>query len=461
MIACRSESFSPERRGVHSELLRSAPAVRAKLQQVFGLIHQTRGQYLDARRALDAALADQQRLLGADHPETLESMQALAELAAALGENERARTLLEESLQRHIQVFGDRHERTARVLHALAPVVSDLDESGRLLIRAVEIQRATLRPDDPERAETLGSLAGYYTRRSEYERAKEVYREALAVFPTAQVRRHPAAITILNDFAVLHSTLGQYAETEAMQREAIDVGRQVLGADTLTVANLLNNLGVTQSNLGRHEEAERNFRAAHESHRSLLGEGHWRTINVARNVGRALSLQQRYSEALTWMDRALAAPDAPEIAKDHGRTAGVLLMRAQRAHILFRLNQRREALAQASAAVEGLERLPSQDTAWRLASARLLLGRMLTETGRPGEAEPMLATALRGLEQVGPTHPQRAEAACELARARLLQHPRDEERRRLRECLSTYRAWGLAEPPVVAGLERLLKDGPS
>ena len=86
---------------------------------------------------------------------------------------------------------------------------------------------------------------------------------------------------------------------------------------------------------------------------------------------------------------------------------------------------------------------------------------MLNETGRPRDAEPTLAAALRGFEHLGPTDPQYAEAACELARARLLQQPRDEERQRLRECLPTYRSWGLAEPQVVASLERLLSTGPS
>ena len=164
MIGCRSARSWPASQGRSLELLRSTPEVRARLQQVFGLIHRTRGQYVEARRTLDAALAEQQRLLGADHPETLESLQALAELAAVLGENARARTLLEDSRRRHTKVFGDRHERTATVLHALAPVVAvtDMDEAGRLLMRAVEIRRARLRPDDPARAEVLGSLGGYY-----------------------------------------------------------------------------------------------------------------------------------------------------------------------------------------------------------------------------------------------------------------------------------------------------------
>ena len=443
------------------ELLRATPTVRARLQQVFGLIQQTRGQYREARAALEAALTEQERLLGPDHPDTLESLQAIAELAAVLGENERARALLEESLRRHTRVFGDRHERTAGVLRALAPVLAntDPDEAGRLLMRAVEIRRARLRPDDPVRAKTLASLGGYYSQRGDYERATEAYQEALAVFPTAQARRHPSAITILSDFAALLGRINRHAEAEALQREAIEVGRQVLGAETLPVANLLNNLGVTQSNLGRHEEAERTFRAAYDSHRSILGEHHWRTANAARNVGRALTIRQQYPEALTWMDRAISTMDTPEIAKEPGRTAVAFGMRAQRALVLFRLNQQREALAQVSAAVAGLERLPPSDTARVLPLAQVLLGRMLNETGRPRDAEPTLEAALRGFEQLGPTHPQRSEAACELARARLLQQSRDEHRRQLRECLPIYQSWGLADPEVVASLERLLNGG--
>jgi serine/threonine-protein kinase len=445
------------------ERLRSTPAVRARLQQVFGLIQQTRGQYREARAVLDAALAEQERVLGTDHPDTLDSLEAVAEVAAALGDNERARALLEESLRRHTRVFGDSHERTSRVLHALAPVVAitDLDEGGRLLMRAVEIRRARLGAGDPSRAEVLGALGGYYTRRLEYQRAQDAYKEALAVFPTAQARRHPTAITILNDYANLFSVLARYAEAEALQREAIDVGRQVLGANAMPVANLLNNLGVTQNHLGRHEEAEVSYRAAYESHLLTLGERHWRTVNVARNVGRTLLFRQHYAEALTWMDKVTAALDDPGVANDPARRAGAFGMRAQRAHILFRLNRRQEGLAGVSAAVAGLERLPAREAARPLASSRLLLGRMLNESGRPRAAEPTLEAAFREFASLDPTHPQRAEVACELARARLLQDPRAEHRRQLRECLPVYRSWGLAEPQVVASLERLLDAGPS
>ena len=157
------------------------------------------------------------------------------------------------------------------------------------------------------------------------------------------------------------------------------------------------------------------------------------------------------------MDRALAAHDSVNLAK---RPPGYFGMRAQRAHMLFRLNRRQEAIDEAAAAISNLSRLEPTNAARALASSRLILGRMLTETGRSHDAEPILAAALAGFENLGPTHPQYAEALCEGTRARMLQRSSDADFERLHECLPVYRGWGLAEREVVASLDMLLAGNP-
>ena len=435
------------------ELLRQNPIVQAKLQQVFGLIHQTRGRYTLARQVLEGALEQQRRLTGPDHPDALETLQALGEVAQVMGDDERARTLLEESLERHRKVFGDAHERTAQVLLSLAPVAAarDLDEAGRLLTRSLEIRRAALGPGHPLVGESLLALGNHYWQRRELVRAIAVFREALAVFPAPADRRHPIAVAVLGDLAAGLRAVEENTEAEAMHREAIEVGREVLGPHTLTVANLLNNLGVVQAELRRPREAERSFQASYETHRALLGEEHWRTRNTARNVGRAFVFQRRYAEALEWMDRASAGGD---LADPH-LAAGRWGMRAQRAHVLFRLGRRQEALAAATEATTALERLPIESAAWPLAFSRVLRGRMLVEIGRPAHAEAPLIAALGYFESADGHRRYLAEASCELARARLLQSSRPEEWDRLSQCLPVYRAWGLADMEVVESLDGL------
>jgi hypothetical protein len=122
----------------------------------------------------------------------------------------------------------------------------------------------------------------------------------------------------------------------------------------------------------------------------------------------------------------------------------------------FRVSHGRDGVAEAAAAVAELERLPPANAARPLASSRVLLGRMLNESGRARDAEPILAKAIGEFESLGPAHPQYAEARCELARARLLQGSTTADREPLDQCLRAYRTWGLAEPEVVAGLDALL-----
>ena len=90
----------------------------------------------------------------------------------------------------------------------------------------------------------------------------------------------------------------------------------MLGPGTLTVADLINDLAVVLTALGRHADAERAFRESFDRHVALFGESHWRVRNVARNIGLVVALQQRYQEALPWMDRAVAirrTPSTPRI----------------------------------------------------------------------------------------------------------------------------------------------------
>jgi hypothetical protein len=355
-----------------------------------------------------------------------------------------------------VRLYGERDARTARVLAALAPVVAaeDREREGELLRRALEIRRATLGADHPDIAASLCALGEYHYHRGEPERAVELLRQALEVFRGPRGRRNTIALTTLNELANVLGDLNRYAEAEALEREAIDLAQQILGDQSMTVAELLNSLGTTRASMGRHAEAERSFRAAFDKHVSLVGEGHWRTRNVARNLGRALALQQRYAEALPWLDRAIAVP----VGSSDPGPVGTWGKRARRAQVLFRLGRRGDGLAEAAAAVAALERLAAADMAdasWTLATARVLLGRMLTEAGRPLQAEPPLAAAVEWFDRAGTDTARRAESTCELARARILQGRRSADA--LSGCLPVYRAWGLAEREVVEALERLVE----
>lgn len=448
--------------------LRETPAVQARLQQVLGRIHLARGAPDDARRALEAALETQQELGGTNDPEGLESLRSLGDAYAQAGDMAQARALLEDALTRHRARYGSNDLRTAAVMHSLAPVVAaaNFDQAGALLDESLRIRRAALAPDDVRLGESLASLGGYHFRRRELDDARRYYEQALDVFRDPVARRNPTAISLLGDYATLMGQLDDHAKAAELQREALLLGREVVGRDSLVVANLLNNSGTTQQMLGRHDVAEPLYRESFEVHQRLLGSGHLRTRNAARNVARALVLQQRHGEALTWFDRAVTLP----LADDGELRAGVLGMRAQRAAALAGVDQGGRAVREAREVVTALETMASASGADSLSqasaravlgNARVILGRLLTNANRPGEAVPVLEAALETYGTLATDHPRRAEAECELARAHLSQgRVQVEQWKALAACLPRYRRWALAERQPVATLTALLAGQP-
>jgi serine/threonine-protein kinase len=429
--------------------LRQTPIVRAKLQQVFGLISHTRGQYDRARSALEEALTEQRRLLGPDHPDALESLQALGEARYEAGDEPSARLLLEESLERRRRVYGLVHEKTARALHAMAPIVAhdDMPGAGAMLAEALRIRRAVLPPQHPDIAQSLAARAEYERRRGQFDASRRLYGEALAIGRAGEPHS-PRLVGLLNDYATFLGSVGADSEAEPIQREAIALGRRVLGPNSLPLANLLNNLGVTLTRLGRLGEAELTFREGFDRHVDTVGDGHWRTRNAARNVGRILALQQRYAESLTWMDRAIAVP----IGLDRSRDPGLQSIVSQRAAIVFRLGRREEAVRELRRSAAVLATMSVAEADGVRAANSLMLARALNDIGQPAEAEARLAATAAWYDRFTGDQPSRAEAECERARARVLQGFVDEGRARLDRCLPIYRRWGLAEREVVDAL---------
>jgi tetratricopeptide (TPR) repeat protein len=428
--------------------LADQPLVAARLQQVFARIHGVRGEHTEAKEILERVLAEQTAALGPDHVDTLESERLLGAELYELGDAARSKALLEESVARHRRIYGPRHERTATALASLASAVgaSDPEKALPLLEETLAIRREILPPDHPDVASSLGGLATYHAGAVNFAAARALYEEGLEALGPPGRRRHPVAVTLMNDLGVLFSQQSQYADAARMLREARALARDVLGPGTLPEANLVNNLAVSLASLGRHAEAESAFRDSYDLHVSLVGREHWRSTNAARNVGQILALQRRFDDALPWFDRALA-----------NREAGASMwgVRAQRAMVVFRLGRIEEGIAELRRAVGALDTPPERD-AHAYANSRILLGRALVERHRAGDAEPVLREAVAWLQRYPADHPWRAEAACELGRARAARSGVGDERAGLESCLAVYRSWGLADQGVVASIDALL-----
>ena len=145
-------------------------------------------------------------------------------------------------------------------------------------------------------------------------------------------------------------------------------------------------------------------------------------------------------------------------ALEDGADIGLEGIRAQRAWVVFVVGRPAEALDAASRAVSAIEGMKDPNDGHVLAYSRIVLARILSETGRPDAAEPAARAAAAWFERWGRSHPKFANAECEVGRAQVLQGRTAEGRATLERCLPIYRAWGHADPRSVQSLDRLLAD---
>ncbi len=97
------------------------------------------GRAPEARVFLEEALSVRRRVLGEDHPDTLTSMNNLANDLWALGDASGARELHEEALSIRRRVLGEEHPSTLSSLHNLCVTLDESDnmELDRQLVEAL------------------------------------------------------------------------------------------------------------------------------------------------------------------------------------------------------------------------------------------------------------------------------------------------------------------------------------
>jgi hypothetical protein len=112
----------------HSERLSVEPEVWLRLQAEAATYLWSRGQYRQAIALDEQTLGVRRRVLGDDHPDTLMSMNNLAEARRAIGDLQGAHDLHEQTMAGFRRVLGDDHPNTLTSMSNLAAVRRELDE---------------------------------------------------------------------------------------------------------------------------------------------------------------------------------------------------------------------------------------------------------------------------------------------------------------------------------------------
>jgi tetratricopeptide (TPR) repeat protein len=253
----------------HPDLLPLVPHVRtltehlpevstAKLLSWLGLFNHERAAYREAEIDWRRTFECWKQLLGAEHPDTLTSMENLAGTLGAQGDHAGARAIQEEVLAVRRRLLGAKHPDTLTGMSNLAATLwTQGDHAGARAIQeeVLAVRRRLLGAEHPATLTGMSNLAETLRAQGDHAGARAIQEEVLAVRRRLLGAEHPDTLTSMENLAGTLGAQGDHAGARAIQEEVLAVRRRLLGAEHPDTLISMNNLARTLAYLDETDAA--------------------------------------------------------------------------------------------------------------------------------------------------------------------------------------------------------------
>jgi tetratricopeptide (TPR) repeat protein len=229
----------------------------------------------------------------------------------AVGQYERIRTL-------YIQQSGLDHPNTLRSMNSLANTYSILGRHAdalKLREESLPLLKAKLGPDDPETLAVTGNLAANYIALGRYTDALKLREENLPLLKAKLGPDHPSTLTNMHNLALCYSVVGRLPEAVKLYEETLALRQAKLGRDHPETLSSMSNLAVCYRSMGRHPDALKLHEETLTLRKAKLGPDHPDTLGSMNNLALSYSDRGRLADALKLYKEASAA-HAQRAARD-------------------------------------------------------------------------------------------------------------------------------------------------
>lgn len=363
------------------------------------------GRLDEAERLMREALAGRRKVLGEDHESTISSITSVAIILQDQGKLADAELLCREALDRSRRVLGNDHEFTLRAINNLGHVLQGegkLVEAEPFVKEALERCRKVLGENHRGTLRTINNMGVLLRMQGKLTEAEPYWREAMERSRRVLGDDHPETLVAVTDMAGLLMEQAKFDEAEPLIRDVVERRRRVLGENHSDTVGALTNLGLFLRRKGDFVEAEKYSREAMDRSRQVNGDDHPDTLYAITNMGTLLLAEDKYVESERYLREAYERV-MRTLGDDHElkatavyNLASVLHAQGQydEAETMYRdaLERRRKHLGD-----DHMETLYVIDN----------IGRLLADQGQFAKAEPLFRKARDGLERIqGKDHVQ-------------------------------------------------------
>lgn len=322
--------------------------------EVYDLLRAQR--WSEANRAAQSALRAAESALGPDHPATATALHNFASSWRELGRLADALPLLRRSLAVAEKIHGVNHPDIAVPAAALGLILLDLGQPHE---------------------------------------AVQLLQRALALIEKAEGSSSDNRARAANNLSAALIASGRLQDALAMQQQALTQRERQLGPRHPGTATMVANLAYLQLRVGQPAAALANANKALEIREALLGPEHADVALSLDMVARVLAAQDRFAEALTLRQRALAIqihaenrltqlPTLAGLRDDHAALG-------HRDAAIFFGKRAVNLLQQVRGSLSAVERRSQESFAGHHSEHFAALATLLVDAGRLTEAEQVLA----------------------------------------------------------------------
>ncbi|MHC4217880.1 MAG: tetratricopeptide repeat protein [Planctomycetota bacterium] len=376
------------------EAFAGEPELEAEIRHVIGLSYASMSELPKSIEQLRLAREIRRRVLGAEHPDTLESAHRLGQKLREAWLWPDAEEILRPVIDARRRVLGDTHRDTLRSIALLADVLvanGQLDEAERLAQEAIDGFSAI---DGAASAQVIlarKELSEVLGLRGRLDEAAAMARENLATAQRALGHDHWVTIDVKRILGVIYDADGDWDRAEPLMRETLEERRRLFGDRDIVALGWLDLFGWNLYKKGEAERGEAMIRQALELVKEHYGELNLRTLYATKRIGHIEWRRGNLEEAEDILRRCLDI-QREALGAEHPHVPDSASDLAWLLHDRGKLDEAETMLRQT---LEVQIRVIGPDHPWtRRTSFRL--GRCLLEQERYEEAEPFLLNGFSG-----------------------------------------------------------------
>jgi len=233
-----------------------------------------RGAYESAETLYRRQWEIQNRLLGAEHSDTLNTMNSFAETLRSQGNLSGARKLQEQVLKIRRRVLGVEQFDTLTSMNNLAGTLrsqGDLLGARKLQEQVLKIQQRVQGPEDPYTLVSMSNLAGTLMSQGDLLGARKFEEQVLEIRQRVLGAENPDTLTSMHNLAVTLALQGDLSGARKLNKQVLEIRQRVLGAENPDTLLSMNNLAGTLNDQGDLSSARKLHERVLEIQQRVLG----------------------------------------------------------------------------------------------------------------------------------------------------------------------------------------------